>query len=105
MNCSYIEPYQQHWPLAEIKPYNSRILVAHFDENPATTIIIHYALVEGTTKAIDHYERLSDITRTVSKHNVLLVRGDCNAHRGPEDLLYTFHDRTNNNGKLLLDSS
>ena len=32
--------------LAEIKPYNSRILVAHFNGNPATTIIVHYATVE-----------------------------------------------------------
>ena len=32
--------------LAEIKPYNSRILVAHFNGNPATTIIVHYASVE-----------------------------------------------------------
>ena len=31
--------------LAEIKPYNSRILVAHFNGNPATTIIVHYALI------------------------------------------------------------
>ena len=42
--------------LAQIKPRNSRIFVAHFNENPATTIIIHYALIEGTTEAIDHYE-------------------------------------------------
>ena len=27
--------------LAEIKPYNSRILVAHFNGNPATTTIVH----------------------------------------------------------------
>lgn len=42
--------------LAQIKPHNSRIFVAHFNENPATTSIIHYAPIEGTTEAIDHYE-------------------------------------------------
>ena len=31
--------------LAEIKPYNSLILVAHFNGNPATTIMVHYALI------------------------------------------------------------
>ena len=91
--------------LTEIKSYNSRILVVHFNGIPATTIIVDYAPVEGDEDAIDHYEQLSDITRTIPKHNVLLVIGDCNAHLGPEDTLYTFHQKTNNNGKLLLDYS
>ena len=91
--------------MAEIKPYNSRILVAYINGNPATTIIVHYAPVGGDEDAIDHYEQLSDITRTIPKHNVLLVIGDCNAHLGPEDALCTFHDKTNDNGKLLLDYS
>ena len=55
--------------LAEIKPYNSQVLVAHFNRNPATTIIIHYAPVEGTTEAIEHFEHLRDITHTVPEHN------------------------------------
>ena len=91
--------------LAEIKPYNSRILVVHFNGNTATTIIVHYAPVEGNEDAIDHYEQLSGITRTIPKHNVLLVIGDSKAHLGPEDALYTFHDKTSDNGKLLLDYS
>ena len=80
--------------LAEIKPYNSLILAAHFNGHPATTVIVHYAPVEGTPEAIDHYEHLSDITRTVPKHNVLLVIGDCNTHLCPKNETYTFHDRT-----------
>ena len=87
--------------LAEVKPYNSRILVTHSNGNPATTIIIHYPPAEGTTKAVDHHERLSVITRTVPKQNVLLVIGDCNAHLSPEEALYNFHDRRNNIGKLI----
>ena len=39
-----------------------------------------------------------------SQNNVLLVIGDCNAHLGPANALYTFHDKTND-GKLLLDHS
>ena len=89
--------------LAEIKPYNSHILVAHFNGNSAATIIVHYAPVEGDEDAIDQYEQLSGITRTIPKHNVLLLIGDCNAHLGPEDALYTFYDKTDKNGKLLLD--
>ena len=91
--------------LAEIKPYSSCILVVHFNGNPATTIIVHCAPAEGDEDAINHYEQLSDITRTIPKHIVLLVIGDCNAHLGPEDALYTFHDKTSDNGKLLLDYS
>ena len=89
--------------LAEIKPYNSHILVAHFNGNSAATIIVHYAPVEGDEDAIDQYEQLSGITRTIPKHNVLLLIGDCNAHLGPEDALYTSYDKTDKNGKLLLD--
>ena len=77
--------------LAEIKSYNSRIL-AHFNGNSATTIIIHYVPVGSTTAAIDRFEHLSDITLTVPKHNVLLLIGAYNAHTGPEDPLYIFHD-------------
>ena len=91
--------------LAKIKPYSSRIVVTHSNGNPAITIIIHYPPVEGATKAVDHHEHLSVITRTVPKQNVLLVIGDCNAHLSPEEALYNFHDRTNNNGKFLLDYS
>ena len=39
------------------------------------------------------------------QNNVLLVIGDCNAHLGPGDALHAFHDKSNNNGKLLLDYS
>ena len=37
-----------------MKSYNSLILVAHFNGNPETAIIIHYVPVEGATKAIVH---------------------------------------------------
>ena len=91
--------------LAEIKPYNSGILAAHCNGSPATTINIYYAPAEGTTETINNYEHLIDIIRTVPKHDVLLVIGDYNAYLGLHDALYAFHDRTNNNGKLLLNYS
>ena len=90
--------------LAEIKLYNTRILITHFNGNPATTIIIQYTPVEGTTDSIDQYEHLSVITRTVPKNNGLLVIGNCNPHLGPE-IRFTLFMKTNNNDKLLLDYS
>ena len=60
--------------LAEIKPYNSRILVAHFNGNPATTIIVHYAPVEGDEDAIDQYEQLNEITRAIPKQCLISNR-------------------------------
>ena len=80
--------------LAEIKPYNSHILVVHFNGNSAAAIIVHYAPVEGDEDAIDQYEQLSGITRTIPKHHVSLLIADCNAHFGPEDALYTLYDKT-----------
>ena len=91
--------------LAEVEPDGKRILVAHFDGNLLTTVIVHYGPIEGDKEASEHYEQLANITRTVPKNNVLLVIGDCNAHLGLEDALYTFHQGTNNNGKLLLSYS
>ena len=88
-----------------VEYYNSGILAAHFNESPATTINIYYAPAEGTTETINNYEHLIDIIRTVPKHDVLLVIGDYNAYLGLHDALYAFHDRTNNNGKLLLNYS
>ena len=42
--------------LAEVKPINNRIVVAVFNGNPKTTIIINYAPVEGSEDAEEHYE-------------------------------------------------
>ena len=34
---------------------------------------------------------------------MLIECGDFNAHIGKEDAKYTYHDKTNNNGKLMLE--
>ena len=89
--------------LADIKPFNERIIIAHFNGNPATTVIVHYSPTEGNDLAEEHYNNLSNAIKTVPKHNVLLIVGDYNAHIGNDDALFTFHEKTNSNGKLLLD--
>ena len=89
--------------LAEVKPVNKRIMIAQFNGNPGVTIIVHYTPVEGSEETDEHYSNLSSLIHEVPKHNLLLVLGDFNAHLGKEVGKYTYHDRTNRNGKLLID--
>ena len=89
--------------LAEVISFNSRILITHFGGNPATTIITHYAPVEGADDAEEHYNNLADAIRSIPAHNMLLVVGDCNAGIGADDAPYSFHEHTNHNGQLLLE--
>ena len=91
--------------LAKVIPHNNRILVNHFNGNLATTSIAHYAPIKGDNEATDHYEQLTNITRTIPNQDVFLVIGDCNAHFCPEDTLYIFQEKANNNGELVLDYS
>ena len=94
---------QAEGKLSDVKSYNKRILIAHFNGNPSCTIIVHYAPVEGNEEAEEHYSNLATVITTIPKHNLLLVIGDCNAHLGPTDVQYTYHKDTNSNGQLLLD--
>ena len=89
--------------LAEISKFHERILIATFNGNPALTIVVHYAPVEGSEFAEDHYNNLADAVRSVPKHHLLLVMGDFNAHIGKDVSKFSFHDVTNSNGKLLTD--
>ena len=65
--------------LAEIKPWNERIIVAHFNRNgfPALSIIVHYLPVEGNPDAEAHYENLLGAIQEIPTHNAMLVMADC----------------------------
>ena len=89
--------------LSEIESFNERIIIAHFNGNPATTVIVHYSPTEGSTTAEDHYNNLTNAVKSVPKHNVLLFIGDCNAHIGNKSAKFTYHQTTNANGRYLLD--
>lgn len=88
-----------------VTPVTHRILVAEFDSNPVTTVIVVYSPtnVAPVEEAESFYERLGEVIRDVPAHNFLTVLGDFNALLGPEDALYTYHKETNRNGKLLAD--
>ena len=84
--------------ISEIEPVNERILCVHFNGNPATSVIVHYAPTEGSKGTEEHYNSLANVINAIPKHNITMVIGDCNAHIGKDDAKYTFHDRTNENG-------
>ena len=77
--------------------------MAIFNGNPNTTIVINYAPTEGSESAEDHYETLTNAVNGIPKHSMVIECGDYNAHMGKESAPYTYHETTNQNGKLLLD--
>ena len=89
--------------LAEIMTYTDRILVAHFNGNPRTTIIVHYAPCKGSDESEEHYSNLATASTVIPKHNIVIVMRDFNAHLGAHDATYTFHSITNINGKFMID--
>ncbi|ELU18633.1 hypothetical protein CAPTEDRAFT_209188 [Capitella teleta] len=91
--------------LRTVTPIYERILVAEFDSNPVTTVIVIYSPtnVAPVEEAEAFYEKVGEIIRDVPAHNFLAVLGDFNARLGPEGALYTYHGETNHNGKLLVD--
>ena len=72
--------------------------------------IVHHKIIRD-----DHMEKQNNIHNNIHYQNAnndpigLLALSQnimsCNSHLGPENALYTFHDRTNNNRKLLLSYS
>ena len=87
-----------------MQSFNNRILILYFSGNPATTIIIQYAPVEGSTDAENHhYQNLSSVINDSPKLNVLIVHGDFNAHIGNRYAQHTYHKDTNSNRQHLLD--
>ena len=89
--------------LSDVRPINNRILMAIFNGNPNTTIVINYAPTEGSERAEDHYETLTNAVDGTPNHHMVIECGDYNAHLGKESAPYTYHETTNQNGKLLLD--
>ena len=89
--------------LGSVRKWNERILVAEFNGNPNTTIIVHYAPCEGSPDAEEHFNNLNEVTASIPKHNVLLVVGDFNGHIGKTHEQYTYHNITNKNGQHVID--
>ena len=91
--------------LASIQAHSERILIANFQGNPATTVIVNYCPTNVANEDIieGHYDNLRSAIDSIPAHNVLIVVGDFNARVGPEDAKFIYHSETNRNGKYLVE--
>jgi len=89
--------------LRRVTSHTERILVAEFNSNPVTTVIVAYSPtnISPTDVVENFYDELSSLISGVPAHNFLSVLGDFNARLGPEDVPFPFHSESNRNGKYL----
>ena len=69
------------FPFNSVESINPRIMVATFNGNPSTTVISCYSPTNSSDEqdAADFYSDLTELTKAIPKHNVILVGGDMNA--------------------------
>ena len=91
--------------LCSVQKISSRIIVANFAGNPATTVICCYSPTNcaDNSEVTRFYEDLRQTTKDIPPHNVLVVMGDLNAQIGKGDKKFTYNRKTNRNGKHLED--
>ena len=91
--------------LCSVQKISSRIIVANFAGNPATTVICCYSPTNcaDNSEVIQFYDDLRQTTKKTPRHNVLVVLGDLNAQIGKGDKNFTYNKVTNRNGKHLED--
>ena len=89
--------------LLKVRSINERILIAEFDGNPKTTVIVVYSPTNCADEAEveKFYDALRNTINDVPAHNFLVVMGDYNARLGLEDVPFPYHDKTNRNGGFL----
>ena len=90
--------------LTSIDRISDRILKASFKSNPVLTIIVAYSPCEyaETQDKDTFYNSLRLAIESVPQHNFLIILGDFNARLGPEDVRFTYSERTNENGERLI---
>ena len=81
-------------------------MVATFHGNPQTTLICCYSPtnVSDENEVDNFYEVLESVTRSVPKHNLLIIGGDFNAHLGQQDgFKFAYHHQSKPNGIKMKD--
>ena len=91
--------------LLKVSSVHPRVLVAEFNGNPKSTVVVVYSPTNCATEeeVEEFYEVLGNTLQSIPAHNFLTVLGDFNARLGPEDAPYTYHESTNRNGRHLAD--
>ena len=77
-----------------------------FNGNPAVTIISFYSPtnVSNTEDKDQFYSELTLLTRSIPKHNLIIIGGGMNARIGKSDAKASVYNAvTNENGRRLLD--
>ena len=68
----------------------------------AVTCFYRSSNVSEESDVENFYHDLYAFTRSVPKHNVLIIAGDCNAHLGTDhNNKFSFHTEANRNGILM----
>lgn len=98
--------------LSSTEKISDRILMSHFKDNPAITIIVAYAPTEDKNNVDKDlfYDDLQQCTLDVPPHNVLILAGDLNARVGAHSHTanprvigkHTYHNSTDDNGNRLV---
>ena len=86
--------------LSSIERVSERIMVATFDGNPRTTVVVVYSPTNVSDQEnIDtFYNSLDALMSTIPPHNVCLLIGDLNARVKGQ---WSYHNATNRNGEKL----
>ena len=90
--------------LISVEKISDRILIENFNGNPTTTVTFCYSPtnVSEESDVENFYHDLYAFTRSVPKHNVLIIAGDFNAHLGTDhNNKFSFHTEANRNGILM----
>ena len=64
---------------------------------------MQYSPTQESEELEEHYGNLINAINSIRNHNVLVVLGDSNAHLGAKGARNAYHNKTNKNGKLLID--
>ena len=94
-----------YFSISRVESFSSRILIAHFNGNPVTTIVVTYRPTEAATSeaAEEYHNDLRNALEIIPAHNLLLIVGDLNAKmsRDRDAKGWYYHQTTNRNGNLL----
>ena len=84
-----------HKAMNSVETINPRNLIATFNGNPAVTVISCYSPVNvsNVDDREEFYTDLSELTKAVPKHNVLLIGGDTNGKIGASDVTGSVYNK------------